>query len=215
MVLQRSAGNEHYHFDTAAGRYIVMCFFGSATHESAREALSLLDTSRSLFDDDNISFFGVSVDPTDEREQRVRESLPGVRYIWDGDGRVSRLYGALPREESTPATDMYAPTWFVLDPALRILNVIPFRKDRQDLAAIRDALKTLPAVSACADKSPHAPVLILPRVFEPALCRELIGLYVNHGGQESGFMNDEAGRNGSPLRSCAQNSQGFRVQQPA
>ena len=35
-----------------------------------------------------------------------------------------------------------------------------------------------------------APVLFLPRVFEPEVCRHLIGLYEENGGEESGFMRE-------------------------
>ena len=40
----------------------------------------------------------------------------------------------------------------------------------------------------------HAPVLIVPRVFEPAFCRRLIALYDEQGGGESGFMRDVDGK---------------------
>jgi len=40
----------------------------------------------------------------------------------------------------------------------------------------------------------HAPVLIVPRVFEPAFCRQLIALYEAQGGGESGFMRDVDGK---------------------
>lgn len=39
-----------------------------------------------------------------------------------------------------------------------------------------------------------APVLVVPGVFEPDFCRMLIGLYEQHGGQESGFMRDIEGK---------------------
>jgi predicted 2-oxoglutarate/Fe(II)-dependent dioxygenase YbiX len=34
----------------------------------------------------------------------------------------------------------------------------------------------------------------VPRVFEPELCRALIGYYEKHGGQDSGFMRDIGGK---------------------
>jgi predicted 2-oxoglutarate/Fe(II)-dependent dioxygenase YbiX len=40
----------------------------------------------------------------------------------------------------------------------------------------------------------HAPVLIVPRVFEPVFCRRLIELYEVQGGGESGFMRDVDGK---------------------
>jgi predicted 2-oxoglutarate/Fe(II)-dependent dioxygenase YbiX len=39
-----------------------------------------------------------------------------------------------------------------------------------------------------------APILIVPRIFEPELCRSLIRYYEEHGGEESGFMRDLGGK---------------------
>src|SRR5262245_31631057 len=60
--LQRSGSNPRYVFDTAAGRWILLCFFGSAKDPAARAALDALQANRDIFDDNHASFFGVSVD---------------------------------------------------------------------------------------------------------------------------------------------------------
>ncbi|MBX9699658.1 MAG: 2OG-Fe(II) oxygenase, partial [Acetobacteraceae bacterium] len=39
-----------------------------------------------------------------------------------------------------------------------------------------------------------APVLVLPRVMEPELCRQLIAVYEAGGGEESGFMVERDGK---------------------
>lgn len=53
-----------------------------------------------LFDDRKCSFYGVSTDPADEAQTRVRERYPGYRYFWDFDLTISRLYGAAARTVS-------------------------------------------------------------------------------------------------------------------
>ena len=53
---------------------------------------------RHLFDDNRISFSGVTADPDDHAEGRVKESLPGIRFFFDVGGAVWRLYGSVPRE---------------------------------------------------------------------------------------------------------------------
>ena len=64
--VQRSTSNERYHFDTAAGRWIVLCFFATANEPTSRAALRAADELRERFDDAFASFFGISVDPADE-----------------------------------------------------------------------------------------------------------------------------------------------------
>lgn len=40
----------------------------------------------------------------------------------------------------------------------------------------------------------HAPILVLPNVFEPEFCRQLIALYDADGGKASGFMTERDGK---------------------
>jgi len=142
---QRSFANPSYTFDTAAGRYIVLCFFGSAAEPNARAALEAVRRRGDLFDDAKFSFFGVSVDPTDEREQRVADSYPGYRFFWDFDGRVSQLFGALPADATTGEGQLtFNRLWYVLDPTLRIMRVIPFAADGRDIPALLAYLDALP-----------------------------------------------------------------------
>jgi hypothetical protein len=68
----------------------VLCFFGSAGDPASRAVLDQVLAHRDLFDDAQASFFGVSLDPKDEADGRVAESMPGLRYFWDFDGAIAR-----------------------------------------------------------------------------------------------------------------------------
>ena len=125
---QRSFANSNYAFDSAAGRYIAMCFYGSASDPNAKNVLDEAHRHSDLFNDATASFFGISVDPTDEAEHRVSDSYPGFRYFWDFDGAVSRRYGALPRQPSSQHlhTSHFRRMWIVLDPTLRVMRKFSF-----------------------------------------------------------------------------------------
>ena len=74
---QRSLGNPNYAFSSVAGRYVVMCFYGSAAEPLGRAALDAVIANRTIFDDSSFCFFGVSSDPQDAAEGRITEMLPG------------------------------------------------------------------------------------------------------------------------------------------
>lgn len=190
---QRAITNPAYTFDTVAGRYIVLCFFHSAADAHARAAIDGVRARADLFDDRTACFFGVSTDPEDEARQRVADSYPGYRFIWDFDLRVSRLYGAAPAE-GAPGDATARRLWLVLDPTLRVIQVVPFRDDRSDIAAVLGFLDRLPPPDCFAGFVLQAPIIILPNVFEPEFCRRLIGRYEAAGGEESGFMRDVGGK---------------------
>ena len=186
----RSPVNPQFHFDSVAGRYIVLCFFGSATDLDSRRVLDDVLANRHIFDDDKVCFFGVSIDPDDEAKGRVQNVLPGVRFFWDFDRSASRLYGALSDDSREVGEHPYRRFSLVLDERLRVLATIPIGEAADHVPQLAEFLNELPAI---AHDVPAAPVLTVPRVFDPELCRALIEYYESHGGEESGFMREEEG----------------------
>jgi predicted 2-oxoglutarate/Fe(II)-dependent dioxygenase YbiX len=75
-----------------------------------------------------------------------------------------------------------------------VLAAIPFRQDQGDVTEVMTLLSALPPPERHTGIEIMAPVLFLPRVIEPELCRHLISLYEAQGGLESGFMREVDGR---------------------
>lgn len=192
---QRSYANPRYAFDTAGGRYLVLCFLARGDDGHAQAALAACRARPDIFDDRRVSFFGVSVDPADEREHRLVNSYPGFRMFWDFDLTASRLYGAAPVDaEAGGGQVAMRRLWAVIDPTMRMLRVIPFAADRSDISDLLAFLDSLPPPSKFAGFELQAPIVFLPNVFEPELCARLIDLYETHGGEDSGFMREVDGR---------------------
>ncbi len=190
----RETANPRYVFDTAAGRYIVLCFFGGSQDPSAQALFAeVLVKHRALFDEQKFAFFGVTADAQDEAQKRVTANLPGIRFFFDTDLAIGKLYGVAPLEPTGGPISLLC-RWIVLDPTLRVLKIIPFRQDGGDRAELIGFMQSLPQPQRFAGIELQAPVLYLPNVFEPELCEELIGLYRKHGGADSGFMRDVDGK---------------------
>ncbi len=181
---------EPYAIHRSGGRYVVLCFFASAADEAGAAAMAAAAANRGLFDGVKASFFGISLDRKD-----VERLAPEPAWFRDFDGAVSRAYGSLPHD-FTPK-DMNVPArrfWIVLDPMLRVLKVFAFAPDGSDRAAVFAFVEALPPPERHAGAEAQAPVLLLPNIFEPELCRRLIALYEEHGGTESGFMREVGGK---------------------
>ena len=185
-----SATNPRYVFHTAAGRWLVLCFFGSVAEPGYTERLRTIAAAPQLFNDVHASFFGVSNDPEDQG--RLGDRLPGMRFLWDFDRTAARLYGAAAEEE--PDAAPLRLLWFVLDPTLRVRAVVPFAPDGRDAAEVVRLVEALPPPEQYAGITLQAPVLVLPGVFEPELCRRLIQAYDAAGGELSGVMREHEGR---------------------
>ncbi|SCY23816.1 2OG-Fe(II) oxygenase [Microvirga guangxiensis] len=193
---QNCTSNPQFHFETVAGRYLVLCFYGTGADEAGRETLKAFqETHRALFDDDKIAIFGVSSDPSDQSEARARQIVPGIRHFWDFDGKAGRLYGALPSNVEPGQTQIPVRRfWMVLNPTLRVRAIFPFKEDGSDREEVMAYLRDLPPVDRFAGFEIPAPIIIVPDVFEPSFCRHLISLYEQNGGEESGFMREIDGK---------------------
>jgi peroxiredoxin/predicted 2-oxoglutarate/Fe(II)-dependent dioxygenase YbiX len=185
----KSTVNPLFQFHSLGGRYVVLCFFGSAANPACRRVLDDAIQNQARFDVENACFLGVTTDPTDEQNQRVAAGYPGMIFFWDFDQTISRLYGAV-ASDGTPGP--YRPHSLILDPCLRVVAALSIDGDGQThvpkIIASIDALPPIKTLTA------FAPVIIVPRVFEPDFCRSLIDLYSRNGGQDSGFMRDVDGK---------------------
>lgn len=188
---QRSSNAESFKFDTVGGRYVLMCFLVTSGNPRAKHVMEFLARNRARFDDEHLTFFGISNDSADEK--RLVQQPPGIRYFWDFDGRIAKAYGALPTD-AEPGKVSARPIWVLLDPTLRTIAVIPFAEDGREIADVERQISSLPPVGAHVGFPVQAPILVLPHVFEPDYCKKLIALYESHGGQESGFMREVDGK---------------------
>ena len=182
-----SSVNDNFVFDAAAGRYIVLTFFGSAAHPASRRVLDDVEANHQRFDVFNACFFGVSADPADRQQARVGQKFPGIVYFWDFDLSLARLY-----QVSAAGSNNYAAQTIVLDPAMRILAIVAFDDHMEThVARVLEILNQWPPVMSLTS---FAPVIEAPFVFEPDLCRTLIALYEQHGGSSIGVLRDVGGQ---------------------
>lgn len=167
--------NPRYVFDTAAGRYLLLAFVKAGPAVAA--AVAAIDRQRAAFNDVHASAFVVVIGKDKGRKTR-RDSLPGLRFLFDEDGAVADLYEA--RD---------AGRWFLIDPALHVMAAV----DPDQAGALIDRIPSLPSPAEHGGFPATAPVLVTPRIFEPAFCERLIALYREIGGEPSGFMREVDG----------------------
>lgn len=167
--------NPRYVFDSAAGRYLLLAIVPAGL--AVARAVAMIERQRAAFDDLNASAFVVIVGK-DKGRKRREDSLPGLRFLFDDDAAVAALYDAADSER-----------WCLIDPALHVMAII----GADQAAALVDRTSTLPPPGRHGGPEGSAPVLLTPRIFEPAFCERLIALYREIGGEPSGFMREVAG----------------------
>ena len=190
----RAANNPSFNFDTVGGRYVLLAFIGSTVEGSGKRSVELLQKTLDVIDGDRIVAFAVSVDPRDEQAGAIQADPPRLNVFWDFDLAVSRAYGAAAAERSPTGEEPYRPVWYLLDPTLRTLGIFSPPTDDAGVERLRAVIRSLPPSDVHGGMAAQAPVLFIPRVFEPQLCKDLIAHYRKHGGEESGFMRDIEGK---------------------
>jgi hypothetical protein len=172
--------NPDFDFGTAAGRYLVLSFLGPE-EGGAKARFDAFLAGAAIFANPDCYFFGVVSGKAAGADSALTQARPGMDMFWD-EGAVAQKYGAV------------EPVSFLIGLDLRILAVVKQPDPARHAMDILDILKRLPQIGPYRRGGPQAPVLLLPGVFEPALCRRLIEGYEAAGGEESGFMREKDGK---------------------
>jgi predicted 2-oxoglutarate/Fe(II)-dependent dioxygenase YbiX len=173
--------NPDFDFGTAAGRYILLSFLGPLQDGTAKTRFDAFLGGAAIFTNPDCYFFGVVQGGAAGADPALTRQRPGMDIFWDG-GAIAQAYGAV------------AGTSFLIGLDLRILAVVRQSDPAQHAAMLHNILQRLPQIGPHRPGAPQAPVLLLPNVFERALCRRLIEGYEAGGGEESGFMREKDGK---------------------
>ncbi len=176
-------GVDRYSLDVVAGRWIVLMIFGTLGEPASHDALVHALSRGEMFNGTDAAFFGVSVDPADKAQRGLVNVEPGIRFFWDFDCTVARLYRVADDRRLKPAV-------FLIDPSFRIAMAAPI----EATSAVLDRLAAELALAPALNDDQHAPVLTLPRILEPELCQAMVAFYRANQATPSGFAIDVDGR---------------------
>ncbi|NIM71917.1 MAG: 2OG-Fe(II) oxygenase [Gammaproteobacteria bacterium] len=127
---------------------------------------------------------GFVISPCDDDSARAVAASTGFPgwFMRETDGQASRAFGF--QWQALDACCLI----FVLDPNQRILEVLGASADEalEAIERVRARLASLELFGAAARPRDVAPILMIPRVLEPELCKRLIEVFHARGNEESG-----------------------------
>jgi predicted 2-oxoglutarate/Fe(II)-dependent dioxygenase YbiX len=173
--------NPQFRIHSAAGRYIVFCNPGSLDSAATRQMLLRWHARRDLFNDSHACVF-VLVRDASEIPTGLEQREPGYRILFDPDRSILDLI------------DLDEPGSVVVDRSLRVVAKLPLQDRDEHGRMIVTIIAQLPRLPPTIRAESNAPILIVPYVFEPAMCSRLIAYYGEHGGEDSGFMREDKGK---------------------
>jgi len=166
--------NPRFALDSIGGRWLLVIALPSAADPSLAALGPLIARHRRTFDGDRAALILLTAAPEDLASGRLRDHPPGILSLADPNGAGFAALGL----------DVQQGGALLFDPMLRL-----FASGRaEDAGCLVDQLPSLPMPADHAGVTLHAPILQLPRVFEPEFCRALIAHYEAEGGRPSGVM---------------------------
>ncbi len=162
--------NARFALWSLAGRQILLCAVSDPSTPHARAAIAALDVPQTA---ETTRVTGVFTGAALEQHPHLAAFAERKLVFSDAEAlKAARLLG--PDGEDR---------WVLLDPTLRATRFFPIEQAQEAIAAYNAA----PEPDDHAGVPLHAPVLIVPRVFEPEFCKVLIDYYNKRGGEASGI----------------------------
>ena len=179
--------NPRFSFSSLAGRFVALVFLGDFKSSIANTFINKVSKRCPLFSDEHIVRFAVTLKQQDQKNSNALKAFPKQRIFYDHKGNISETYNAINKEKNE-----YHPYWLILDPTLRVyLKGSILEPDK-----FINELNKLPIPSLHVDTNIQlwAPVLLVPRVFEPEFCKKLVSYYKSGNPDPSGFMRTVDGK---------------------
>ncbi|RZU38170.1 peroxiredoxin [Fluviicoccus keumensis] len=180
-----SSVNPAFHLDSLGGYHVILNFFGNSGEPASQKVLDHFLSLQPELARHDLVFLGISLSPADQALVHRVSHPKYVKFIWDFDREVSKLYGLLSIEDGT---ERFFPTTIVLNPLMQIAGIFPWTRPATHAAEVLAWCTRLPPIPRNIVALPQAPVLRIPNVLSPEECRVLINRYRQTGGGPSGIM---------------------------
>lgn len=192
--IAESPVNPRFEFDAVAGRTVLLCFVGSGTKGNAAEAVSTLRSAEKSLHRAGLLIYLVTANPDERQGGGLMSDDKRTMPFWDMDLKIHRAFGMVNRPRTADQSyTVVRNGCFLIGRNLRLTEYLNFAPLDTFLERLAAAAAKVPADPPVAQVGGHAPVLYVPEVFEPDLCRRLITEYEEDGGGPSGVMRDVNG----------------------
>jgi predicted 2-oxoglutarate/Fe(II)-dependent dioxygenase YbiX len=172
--------NPKFTLGSIAGRYVLICVAFDLADRNTISGLTAL--AATPIDESRRFAILFCADPAMANDAIVKSLSQSCLILPDPGREAVRKLGLVDERQDAKGR------WLLLDPTLRVVGLWP----HEEAVKAISAFSATPEPAAHAGAPLHAPVLIVPRVFEPAFCKQLIDYYNTRGGAPSGTTHENA-----------------------
>lgn len=181
--------NERFAFGSLGGRYTLLGFLpaeGSADYAAMMEpmerAAKVFDAARRVV--------ALASNASGTRTDRHLMNVDGSLLVFhDQSNDLHDVFGVSGATRDDQMAGMNA-GWFLIDPVMRVMETFAPEDTDEALSALE---RTVDPLMHAGVVTP-APVMVVPRVFEPGFCDALLNYYAAQGGEPSGVTRERNGK---------------------
>jgi hypothetical protein len=181
----QTRGDAAFPLYSLAGKFSVIFAFGSLKAKDARKAMVSMLQQEFHPQSENCQFYGLTLHDKDCDDAMLQGLCPDNRILIDPKGELSRAL-ALFKDKT------YLPTWLIFDPNMKLWASGPMG----DYKKMIETMKNLPPAAEHMGANAFAPILMIPRVFEPLFAKDLMTYYGHSLTQRPEIF----GNNGAPVQ---------------
>ncbi|GAB5509348.1 MAG: hypothetical protein Rhims3KO_07490 [Hyphomicrobiales bacterium] len=189
LCYSATRSNERFAFGSLGGRYTLLGFLpstGSTDHAIMMEPMGREPT---LFDPARRVIALASNAPDTRTDQQLMSVDGSLLVFHDQSNGLHDIFGVSGATREAQSGSAKA-GWFLIDPTMRIMAIFPPDETHEALNALQQTVDPL----MHAGIATPAPVMVVPRVFEPGFCEALLDYYATQGGEPSGVTRERDGK---------------------
>jgi predicted 2-oxoglutarate/Fe(II)-dependent dioxygenase YbiX len=185
LCYSATRSNDRFAFGSLGGRYTLLGFLPPQGTKDCAAMLAPMENGKSLFDPAK-RVIALASNAAETRQTRALIALDGELLVFhDQSNGLHDTFGVTGATRETQPDVMQA-GWFLVDPVMRVMATFAPSDTEQALATLEATGEPLHHAGVATP----APVLIVPRVFEPDFCETLLDYYQSNCGQAPGVRGD-------------------------
>lgn len=189
LCYSATRSNERFAFGSLGGRFTLVGFLPSKLSPDYATMMEPVARASSLFDAARRVVALASNAPDTRTDPRLMGVDGSLLVFHDQSNGLHDVFGV--SGAARQAQDASAEAgWFLVDPTMRIMATFPPADTEEALNTLE---RTVDPLMHAGVVTP-APVMVVPRVFEPGFCSALLDYYAERGGEPSGVTRERDGK---------------------
>lgn len=189
LCYSATRSNERFAFGSLGGRYTLLGFLPAKDTTDYAAMMEVSERASKTFDAAR-RVIALASNAPDTRTDAQLMAVDGALLVFhDLSNGLHDVFGVTGAAREPHASSMQA-GWFLIDPVMRVMATF----------APEDADEALSVLERTVDPHMHAgvvtpaPVMVVPRIFEPGFCEALLDYYEKNGGEPSGVTRERDGK---------------------